>query len=187
MAAVAPIESPTTQELRAFYDRIEGASRGLGVLNVFKVMAHTPELMESWWGMMVVALSRLKLDPRLRELAILRLFLLTRSDYGFAHHVRIGKGVGLTDEDIAALPTYDEDDRFSALDKLVLQYTDAVTRLEEGAPVLATQLRSHLSEREIVELTFCIANWNLMAHLLLPLEIELEPAARDFLPDNWQA
>ena len=187
MAAVAPIESPTTQELRAFYARIEGASRGLGVLNVFKVMAHTPELMESWWGMMVVALSRLKLDPRLRELAILRLFLLTRSDYGFAHHVRIGKGVGLTDEDIAALAAYDEDDRFSALDKLVLQYTDAVTKLDEGAPALATQLRSHLSEREVVELTFCIANWNLMAHLLLPLEIELEPAARDFLPDSWQA
>ena len=42
MAAVAPIEIPTTQELRAFYDRIEGASRGMGVLNVFKVMAHTP-------------------------------------------------------------------------------------------------------------------------------------------------
>ena len=50
MAAVAPIETPTTDELRAFYERIERTSRGLGVLNVFKVMAHSPELMESWQG-----------------------------------------------------------------------------------------------------------------------------------------
>ena len=187
MTAVSPIETPATPELREFYERIEGASRGLGVLNVFKIMAHTPELMQSWWQMMVVALTRLKLDPRLRELAILRLFQLTRSPYGFAHHVRIGKDVGLIDEDIAALATYTESERFSALDKLLLQYTDAVTNLDDSAPALASQLRSHLSEREVVELTFCIANWNLMAHLLMPLEIELEPAAREFLPNNWRA
>ena len=52
MPAVSSIESPDTPELRDFYATIEGASRGLGVLNVFKVMAHSPELMQSWWRMM---------------------------------------------------------------------------------------------------------------------------------------
>ena len=185
MAAVTPIETPPTDQVRAFYERIERTSRGLGVLNIFKVMAHTPELMESWWAMMALLLSRLQLAPRLRELAILRLFQLTRSEYGFAHHVRIGHDVGLTDEDIAALALYAESARFSALDKLVLRYTDAATRLDAGAPAIAQELRAHLSEREVVELTFCIANWNLMAHLLQPLEIELEPAARQYLPERW--
>ena len=185
MAAVTLIETPPTEELREFYERIEGASRGLGVLNVFKVMAHSPALMQSWWGMMVVALSQLKLDPRLRELAILRLFQIKRSPYGFAHHVRIAKDLGISDEQIAALERYAESDLFSDLDQLVLQYTDAVTKLEERAPSLAAALRRHLSEQELVELTFCIANWNLMAHLLLPLEIELEPAAKEFLPGDW--
>ena len=91
MSAVRPIETPDTDDLRAFYERIERTSRGLGVLNVFKVMAHSPELMQSWWGMMALLFSRLQLDPRLRELAILRLFQITRSPYGFAHHVRIGR------------------------------------------------------------------------------------------------
>ena len=187
MAAVAPIESPPTEQLRDFYARVERASRGLGVLNVFKVMAHSPELMESWWGMMVVALSRLRLDARLRELAILRLFQLTRSAYGFAHHVRIGRDVGLGDEEIAELGRYAESERFSELDKLVLRYTDAVTTLDDESPALAEALRAHLSEQELVELTFCIANWNLMAHLLLPLEIQLELPAREFLPEGWEA
>ena len=104
MAAVSTIDTPSTDELRAFHERIERTSRGLGVLNIFKVMAHTPELMQSWWAMMALLFTRLELEPRLREL---------------------------------------------------------------------------------VELTFCIANWNLMAHLLLPLEIELEPAAREYLPATW--
>ena len=185
MAAVAPIEEAPTEALRDFYARVERASRGLGVLNVFKVMAHSPELMESWWGMMAVALGRLRLDARLRELAILRLFQLTSCAYGFAHHVRIGRQIGLSDEDIAELGSYTDSARFSELDKLVLRYTDAVTTLDDEAAALASALRAHLSEQELVELTFCIANWNLMAHLLLPLEVELEPAAREHLPERW--
>jgi AhpD family alkylhydroperoxidase len=185
MAAVSAIETPPTEELRQFYERIERTSRGLGVLNIFKVMAHTPDLMQAWWGMMAVALTRLQLAPRLRELAILRLFQLRRCAYGFAHHVRIGRDAGLTDEEIAALDGYATNQRFSPLDRLVLRYTDAVTRLDGHAPALAGELRTHLSERELVELTFCIANWNLMAHLLLPLEVEVEPAVRELVPAGW--
>ena len=185
MPAVTLVETPATDELREFYERIERTSGGMGVLNVFKVMAHTPQLMQSWWGMMAVLFARLQLDPRLRELAILRLFQVKRTAYGFAHHVRIGKQVGITDEQIAALDGYAESGLFSEVDKLVLEYTDAVTRLDDASPRLATALREHLSEQELVELTFCIANWNLMAHLLLPLEIELEAPAQEFLPDKW--
>jgi alkylhydroperoxidase family enzyme len=185
MAAVTPIETPTTDQLREFYERIERTSRGLGVLNVFKVMAHTPDLMESWWRMMALLFSRLELDPRLRELAILRLFQLTNVEYGFAHHVRIGREAGVTDGQIAQLASYDASDAFSPLDKLALRYTDAVTRLEDTAPAIASELRAHLSERALVELTFCIANWNLMAHLLLPLEVELEEPAKVYLPEGW--
>jgi AhpD family alkylhydroperoxidase len=185
MSVLTPIETPSTEELQQFYERVSRASRGLGVLNVFKIAAHSPELMQAWWQMMVVLLSRLELSPRLRELAILRLFQLTRCEYGYAHHVRIGRDAGLTDEEIAAMVAYGTSEQFSPLDKLVLRYTDAVTKLTDDAPSLAAELKSQLSEREVFELTFCIANWNLMAHLLLPLQIELEPAARQYLNAGW--
>jgi AhpD family alkylhydroperoxidase len=142
--------------------------------------------MQSWWQMMVVLLSRLRLEPRLRELAILRLFQLTRCEYGFAHHVRIAKDLGVSDAEIGALGQYEMSEHFSKLEKLALRYTDAVTRLLEEAPSLAEELKRELSEQEAFELTFCIANWNLMAHLLLPLRVELEPAAREYLPDGWE-
>jgi AhpD family alkylhydroperoxidase len=185
MSVLKPIETPTTEELQKFYERVSRASRGLGVLNVFKVAAHSPELMQSWWQMMVVLLSRLELNPRLRELAILRLFQLTHCEYGYAHHVRIGRDAGVTDDEIAAMAKYESSGLFSPLEKLVLRYTDAVTKLSDGAPTLAEELKGQLSEREVLELTFCIANWNLIAHLVLPLQIELEPAAREYLRAGW--
>src|SRR4030042_4849608 len=103
MAVVSQVEAPDSPELQEFYARIERTSGGLGVLNVFKVMAHTPELLRSWWDMMMVALTRLSLDARLRELAILRLFQVLRCEYGFAHHVRLARRIGVTAAEIDAL------------------------------------------------------------------------------------
>jgi len=187
MAVVSRVEPPGSGELQDFYDRVERTSGGLGVLNVFKAMAHSPELMYGWWDMMMMALTRLPLDARLRELAVLRLFQVLGCTYGFAHHVRIGKRVGLTAAEIDALRDYGSAAEFSELERLVLRYTDAVTALAPGTAHLAAQLRQRLSERDVVELTFCIANWNLMARLLLPLDIEVEEAIAGELPAWWPA
>ncbi len=186
MAAVTMIETPTSDEVREFYERIDGASDGLGVLNVFKVMAHTPEVMRAWWEMMALLFTRLELSHRHRELAILRLFQIKGGEYGFAHHVRIGRRAGITDEEIAALDSYETAGGFSDDDRLVLRYTDAVTLLREDAPSRAQEVKARLGERQLVELTFCIANWNLMAHLLQPLQIELEESVREYLPEGWR-
>lgn len=185
MAVVSQVETPDSPQLLEFYQLIERTSRGLGVLNVFKVMAHSPELMRSWWEMMTALFTRLSLNPRLRELAILRLFQIHHCDYGFAHHVRISKQIGITAEEIDALSRYESASGFSGLERLVLRYTDSVTAMGENSPELARSLRDHLSERDLIELTFCIANWNAMARILEPLSIDTEPAIASELPAWW--
>lgn len=186
MSVVSMIENPESAEMRAFYETLDRTSRGLGVLNVFKVMAHSPELMTSWWQMMTVLFTRLELPARDRELAILRLFQIKGGAYGFAHHVRMGKQAGLTDEQIADLSFHQGSPYFDDHDRMVLRYTDAVTTLDPGAPVIAEQVKRSIGERQLVELTFCIANWNLMAHVLEPLQIDMEEATKQFLPENWR-
>ncbi len=185
MAVVSQVETPNSSQLQEFYDLLERSSRGLGVLNVFKVMAHTPDLMRSWWDMMTALFARLSLDPRLRELAVLRLFHVLRCDYGFAHHVRIGKQAGITAEEMEALAEYESAPGFSELERLVLRYADSVTAMRADSAVLARELLNHLAERDLVELTFCIANWNAMARLLTPLAVEMEPAVVPELPSWW--
>jgi len=181
------IEQPESPEIREFYDVLDRTSRGLGVLNVFKVMAHSPELMKAWWSMMTVLFTKLELPARDRELAILRLFQIKGGAYGFAHHVRMGAQAGITAEQVAALAGYADSALFSERDQLVLRYTDAVTRLDTGANAIAGEVKAAMGERQLVELTFCIANWNLMAHILEPLQIEMEEATKPFLPAQWRS
>jgi alkylhydroperoxidase family enzyme len=69
----------------------------------------------------------------------------------------------------------------------VLRYADAVTRMDAAAPAIASEVKAALGERQLVELTFCIANWNLMAHLLEPLQIELEEPVKAHLPSDWRS
>src|SRR3990170_2321855 len=186
MAVVSGVEEPQTEELREFYARLEKGSGGLGVLNILKVMAHSPKLMRAWVRMGTIALTGLELSPRLRELAILRVFQNTGGQYGFAHHVRYGRQAGLRDEEIASLKRYESDGRFSELDRLALRYADAVTDLRADASQIAKALRANLSEQELVELTFCIAHWNMVARILQPLQVEVDPSLIAELPAGWR-
>ena len=186
MAVVSGVDEPQTEELREFYARLEKGSGGLGVLNILKVMAHSPKLMRAWVRMGTIALTGLELSPRLRELAILRVFQNTGGQYGFAHHVRYGRQAGLRDEEIAALKRYENDAGFSELDRLAVRYADAVTHLRDDAAHLAAELRDRLSERELVELTFCIAHWNMVARILQPLQVEVDPSLVAELPAGWR-
>ena len=71
--------------------------------NLHKLMVNSPDMAKSFNGVGNFIRFKSKLDPRLRELAILQVGWLERSEYEFTHHVRIGKEFGVTDEDIQAL------------------------------------------------------------------------------------
>jgi len=68
MAVVSGVEEPQTEELREFYARLEKGSGGLGVLNILKVMAHSPKLMRAWVRMGTIALTGLELSGYLSNL-----------------------------------------------------------------------------------------------------------------------
>ncbi len=183
---VSNIDEPDTNELRELYARLDRASGGLGVLNVFKVMAHSPRLMRAWLRMATILLTDLELSPRLRELAILRVFQNTGGEYGFSHHVKIGLDSGLTLAEISALQDYEDSDLFFDVDRKVIRYSDAVSRLMPEATELARELRRLLSERELLELTFCIGHWNMLARILQPLQVQVDEALVAELPGEWR-
>src|SRR5262245_21657226 len=58
-----------------------------------------------------------RLDPRLRELAILQAGYLERSPYEYSHHVKIGRDFGVSDDDIRAI-TDETEGRPSSLEPL---------------------------------------------------------------------
>lgn len=173
MARVSYIErSAATPEAQRVYDEVERITGT--VLHPFQVLAHSPVLLERWWRMMWALMTELALDAKLRELALLRLFQLTGCEYCFAEHDRIARLLGVPPEQIANVASAREHAAFNELERLVLAYTESITVANRVDDEVIGALRRHLSERELVELTFCIANWNGLARFIVPLAIELE-------------
>src|SRR5579863_9506702 len=72
-------------------------------ISLHRALVHSPGAARAMNGMGNFIRHGSKLDPRLRELAILQVGWLARSPYEWSHHVKIGYDFGVTDDDIAAL------------------------------------------------------------------------------------
>src|SRR3979411_176283 len=71
--------------------------------NLHKLLVNSPDMARAFNGGGNYIRFKSNLDPRLRELAILQVGWMEKSEYEFTHHVRIGKEFGVTDADIAGL------------------------------------------------------------------------------------
>ena len=87
----------------------------------------------------------------------------------------MGRANGITPEQIANLPNYLTDCNFSELERLVLEYADAMTQVPvEVSNALFARLRERFTEPQLVELTSAIAWENYRARYDHALGIEGE-------------
>ncbi len=122
-----------------------------------------------------------KLDPRLRELAILQVGWLARSPYEWSHHVKLGLDFGVTEADINALID-DTAGRPTGLDALTRQVLHAAREMTiDGAMSDASfaGLRAALGTEGVIDLAVAIAHYNAVVRLLATLQIDVED---DYLP-----
>ena len=97
MARIAfPDEASLDEDLRA-------SLRKYGSLNVTRMMAHQPRLMQAYSRMGLEILLHGVLDPVLREMIILRVGDLCQSEYERHQHVSVARRVGMSEETLAAL------------------------------------------------------------------------------------
>src|SRR4051795_9294425 len=83
---------------------VRDALERVPTLNIFRMTAQADSAFVPWLRWAGVLLSRLELDPLLRELAILRVARLTPdADYEWVQHVPIAQAVGATDDQVRAL------------------------------------------------------------------------------------
>ena len=116
-----------------------------------------------------------KIDPQLRELGQTRAGYCRGSQFVFSQHCKSCRAVGLVEEKIAAIPHWQVSDAFSPAERAVLAYTDAMV-LEGGRvaePVFAA-LKRHLSDEEILELTYITALYEMHATMCRALRLEYD-------------
>src|SRR4029078_8092500 len=113
-ARLAKLAGRTTQMARLPYfdaEQLAPEQRDLlkRPINLTRLLVNSPGMARAFGGIGNYIRHKSTLDPRLRELAILQVGWLEKSEYEFTHHVKIGKEVGVTDEDISAMMVETED------------------------------------------------------------------------------
>ena len=102
------------------------------------------------------------LDERLKHLAMLRVSQLIGCEWCLDFGSHLAQQAGLPDEQLRELSRWRESERFDPLERLVLEYAEAMTRTPVDVPdELFAHLHEHFDERQLVELTMAVALENL--------------------------
>jgi AhpD family alkylhydroperoxidase len=163
--AVSPGSKP---ELSALEARIRGARGRISPL--YTVLLNSPELASGWEQLFTAIRQKTSVPPALRELVILRVAVLNGAEYEFEAHVAHALAAGMTQDAIDRLRR-DDVDGLTYLEKLVLQYTDAITRDLVVPEALYPQLDKAFDAKTLVELTATIAGYNMVSRFLIAMRI----------------
>jgi AhpD family alkylhydroperoxidase len=133
-----------------------------GMLEPIEIYAHIPGLLRGYAGLEQATAKLHHLSKRLRALAELKTATVVQCEYCIDLGSQVSRQWGLSDEELLALPSYRSSALFSDLDKLVLDYAVGLSRTPVDVPdALFAELRAHLDEAQLVELTHVIALENL--------------------------
>ncbi len=143
--------------------------------NIFRMLAHSPSLFEQYCRLGGAIRHRGELDPIVRELAITRTGILCEAPYEVVAHKRIGKNVGVTDEQNEALENWKSATCFNEVQRAALAFTDEIVKLNRPTDATFNAIAARLTPRALVELQLSIGFYVMTSKFLETFAIDMEP------------
>src|SRR5438046_10242893 len=102
MARISLIEEKDHPELADLIATFRSGRRG-ELLNIYKLLLHAPRLASTWFEHFNAVRWQTQIEGRLRELLIIRVALLNRSEYVLRQHIpTLAHAEGLSTEEFNA-------------------------------------------------------------------------------------
>jgi uncharacterized peroxidase-related enzyme len=160
MARISRLDrAEVSPETGARYDKVF-SQRG-NVPNMFRVMAHRPEIFATMQDHFAAVLNTGTVSTRLKELIIVRTSQVNETPYCLASHTILARNLGWSDDQLAHLANWQNREDFSAAEKAALRLAETVTRNANAvSDEQFAELRSYYSEGEVVELLCAIGLFN---------------------------
>ena len=158
------------------------ARRGGALLNLDKALLWSEPVAAGWNVYMRNVRTSLSAPRKLCELGICAVALLTGAHYEYHHHAPEYLKAGGTQAELEGLKRAIDtnpadgvtDPALDEMSQWVVQYAAQMTLRVKVDEVLFKKLKSCLNTTEIVELTITIAAYNMVARILVALEISPE-------------
>ncbi|HEY5071288.1 MAG TPA: carboxymuconolactone decarboxylase family protein [Caulobacteraceae bacterium] len=156
--------------------RAARAYEKLPPLNIFRMMGHAGELIDGFTKLGTQILNFTSLDPILREIAIIRVGVLSKAGYEVYQHERIGRRLGMSDGLIAAIH---EGPGAAGLDEArreVMEFTDDLVANVRAGDATFQPLERRLGYKALQELTITVGYYMLVSRFLETFDVDIEPA-----------
>jgi alkylhydroperoxidase family enzyme len=164
-----------------YSDRAKASDRTREILdknrnaNIFRMMSHSPSYFEQYCRLGGAIRHKGELDPVVRELAITRTGILCEAPYEIVAHKRIGKNVGVTDEQNEALENWQSATYFNELQRAALAFTDEIVKLKKPTDATFKAVASKLTPAALVELQLSVGFYIMTSKFLETFEIDMQP------------
>jgi 4-carboxymuconolactone decarboxylase len=183
---IAPLEPPYAQEIAAMLVRWMPPNSGAEPLRLFRTLAVHPELAARMRPLGAGILAHGTVEPRLREVMILRTCALCGAEYEWGvHAVAFGGAVGLSEEQLAATAnTGAADGVWSPLERVVFRLADELHERSAVSEELFAELARHFSAAQIVELVVTAGWYHTIAYVINTARVQPERWAARFPPGD---
>jgi alkylhydroperoxidase family enzyme len=163
-----------------------GVPNYMAELAIFQVLLNHPKLACALNDLLATMLWRGMLDPRLRELVIMRIGWLTASDYEWTQHWRVARGLGVSADDLLGVRDWQAYQGFGPAERAALGATDDVVRdgVVSTESWAACQREFGADPAVLVELVTTIGAWRMVASILHSLQVPLEDGLASWPPDG---
>lgn len=177
---IAPLmPAEWTPEVREFLESTVGFEKA-ATLNHPLTFARHPRLSRA-----ILEFSRnvqecSEIPTRLREIIIMRVVWLNRTDYLWGQHNQMMRGLGMGEEHIQALKTGSEDPLWSADERSVLRVVEELTRTRELTDGAWKALSDRFSSKQILDILAVLGQYSMLALMFNAIGLQLEPRFKEF-------
>lgn len=154
-------------------DRLREILESRPPLNLYRMLPRAGVLAEHFLMMGGAIRNDLSLDPKIRELAIVRVGLMTGAAYEVHHHKHIARSVGATEQELAAVieGAYQS---FEPQISAALLYTDAVCTEVRASDDAFRSAKEALGIDHVAQLTMVVGYYLMAASFLRNFDIKIE-------------
>lgn len=145
--------------------------------NIHRMLGHSGPIGDAFVRMAVTLRYESELDPILREIAILRVGLLSNAAYEVRAHKKLALRFGMSQEQIDRLEAGDAASPvFSDVQRQVIAFADDVVRNVRASDDSFTPLHAALGERSMVELVITIGYYMSVVRFLETFDVDVDPS-----------
>jgi alkylhydroperoxidase family enzyme len=182
---IAPIEPPYDPATEQMLGKWMPPDSGLEPLKLFRTLAAHESLFARMRPLGAGILGHGLLEPRLREVMILRTCVRCGAEYEWGVHATFfGKAVGLTPGQIAAtVHGAGEDPVWSARESAVIRLADELHDTAAVSDAVFAELEAHFTAAQILELVIAAGWYHTISYVINAAGVQLEPWAVRFPPE----